>query len=81
MASHLPRTTFCWLPPERFTTGRSMDGVFTRKRATSASATRRSRARSRNPSRPDAGSAGSEMFAATLIGSTSPWRLRSSGAR
>ena len=23
IASHLPRTTFCWLPPERFTTGRS----------------------------------------------------------
>ena len=43
MASHFPSTTFCWFPPERFTTGVWIDGVLTRKRATSVSATRRSR--------------------------------------
>ena len=42
IASHLPSTTFCWLPPDRFTTCWWMDGVLMRKRATSASATRRS---------------------------------------
>ena len=81
-ASHLPSTTFCWLPPLSVTTRALGAGRLDPQLAqSSASRQRRSRPRSMTPAAAEARSCGSDEVGRQLWPSTSPCRLRSSGTR
>ena len=77
-SSHLPITTFCWLPPDSVATGSSGTALICMRRMMSPTAPR-SRARSSSGPRRQRDSVAAVRLSATDIASISPSVLRSSG--
>ena len=79
VASHLLSTTFCWLPPDSFSTTCSVPLARMPSWRMLRSASAVSAPRSMNGPRVIWRSTASEMFSRSRIGRISPWVPRSSG--
>src|SRR5581483_7789912 len=77
--SHLPSTTFCWLPPERLATGSVSLPYLRRSLAAQSDAYARSAAERMMPPWRSRASEASAMFCCTDMSMTSPCWWRSSG--
>ncbi len=78
-SSHLPMTTFCWLPPERVRTCWPMPDMRTPSCFAMRAAAVRWPLRSTSPERVADRRVTRPRFSCTEASSTSPWPLRSSG--
>src|SRR4051794_8675211 len=81
VASHLPSTTFCWLPPERNPTGSPKPCSLMRRRSAQSAAIARSAPRPMTPRRPSAPRRVSVRLRSTLKSMTRPCWRRSSGTK
>ena len=79
--SHLPITTFCWLPPESEPTGPSRLGALMLSSWTISLTARSSARRSTSPKRPKRCMAAKTRLSRTDMGNIRPSALRSSGMR
>ena len=81
MQSHLPSTTFCWLPPESEPVRVSTSGALMRRDLRWVSALARSAAALTRPARAKRGRLASDTLATIGSSRITPEALRSSGAR